>query len=114
MDSEALLRRVADEMEVRNVVARLAHLADTDSDDLEEYLSLWTIDGTSVHPHWEASGHEGIRTAVHELRRNGIQGPEVNVAHINTTLFVNVDGSEIATADSYWQYWRGGVTPPVI
>jgi hypothetical protein len=107
-------RELADEAEIRNVVARLAHLADVDGDDLERYLALWTPDGVSVHPDWEAHGHDGLRRAVHDLRSRGIQGPGANTLHLNTTLVVDVDGSDRATAESYWQHWDVSSMPPVI
>lgn len=106
------LQRLVDEAEIRNAVARLAHLADRDGDDLEAYLALWMEDGTSVHPHWEAQGHEGIRTAVARLRKDGIQGPGADALHLNTTLVVRFEERDTATAESYWQYWKAASTAP--
>jgi hypothetical protein len=113
-DVAARLGRLSDEAEIRNVVARLAHLADVDTDDLDAYLSLWTSDGVSVHPDWTAQGHSGLREAVRDLRRGGIQGPGANTMHLNTTLTVAFDGDDVALADSYWQYWDVRAQPPEI
>lgn len=101
----ARLRRAADEAEVRNVIARLAQLADTDTDDFEEYLSLWAEDGVTVHPTDTAVGHKAIFDRSTELRRNGVQGPGTDSMHVNTTQWVHVDG-DVARSRSYWLFYH--------
>ena len=49
MVEEEAGRPSADELEVRNVIARVAQLADSDSDDFTAYLSLWADDAVTVH-----------------------------------------------------------------
>jgi ketosteroid isomerase-like protein len=100
-----LIRRVADEAEIRNVIAGLAHLADADSDDFEAYLSLWADDATTIHPEDQAHGHAEILERSRDLRRRRIQGPGTNTVHVNTTQWVRLDSSDVATSESYWQFY---------
>jgi hypothetical protein len=109
--SEETVRRLADELEIRNLVARLAHMADMG--DLEsEYLPLFVEDAEWVFPGSAdaaatvatVSGHGEILTDRRQRRSSGFQGPGTNTRHLNTTLAVNVDGSDTATAESYWLF----------
>jgi 3-phenylpropionate/cinnamic acid dioxygenase small subunit len=108
------IRRLSDELEIRNLVARLAHLADTG--DLEkEYLPLFTEDAEWVFPGGAdpaaggaaVSGHEAILADRLQRRGSGFQGPGTNTRHLNTTLAVHVDGSDTAEAESYWLFVTG-------
>jgi ketosteroid isomerase-like protein len=93
-------RRAADELEIRNVVARLALLAD--DGDLNEYISLFTEDA-----HWEAGGfpprrgHAEILEGARQRRAAGTQGPGTNTHHVVTNLTVRVEG-DTATASAYY------------
>jgi ketosteroid isomerase-like protein len=96
--------RLVAESEIRNIVAKLGHLAD--DGDIDEYLSLFTDDAT-----WEQSrggpvrqGHEDMRVRVLEHRASGVQGPGAATRHVNTTLWVEVDDADHAHAESYWMY----------
>ena len=53
--SDDRAQRAADALEIRDVLARLALLAD-DADDLDEYMALYTEDA-----HWEAAGYPARR-----------------------------------------------------
>ena len=110
---EARLRRAADEAEVRNVIARLAQMADTDTDDFEEYLSLWDEAAVTVHPTDTATGHREILLRSRELRANGTQGPGTDTMHVNTTHWVRIDG-DTATSRSYWCYYGSCSHTPVL
>jgi hypothetical protein len=81
--ADPAVQRIADELEIRNIVAELSQLADTATDDeLERYLSLFTEDAT-----WavladgeglsaqERKGHQEILEGARERRTQGIQGP---------------------------------------
>ncbi|HVW45208.1 MAG TPA: nuclear transport factor 2 family protein [Amycolatopsis sp.] len=96
------LRRLTDEAEIRNLIARIAHLAD--DGDVDEYLSHWCEDAS-----WEGggrprlSGHEALRAGVLQRRADGVQGPGTGKRHVNTTLWVDVDVRDgSATAQSYF------------
>jgi hypothetical protein len=94
--------RLIAESEIRNIVARLGHLAD--DGDIDEYLSLMTEDAewsTSGRP--ARRGHADLRARVLEDRASGIQGPGTASRHVNTALWVEVDGDR-ARAESYFLY----------
>jgi hypothetical protein len=104
-------RLIADELEIRNLVARLAHVADMG--DLEsEYLPLFVEDAVwefpgSADENAEAArvtGHAEILADRRQRRGDGFQGPGTNTRHVNTTLLVRVDGSDTAHAESYWLF----------
>lgn len=109
--AEHALRRVVDESEIRNVVAKLAHMADADADDFGEYLSLWTEDATTIHPEDIAHGHEQILIRSRNLRERRVQGPGTNTLHLITTLWVRSIEGDDAYVDSYWQFY-GDVDGP--
>jgi ketosteroid isomerase-like protein len=96
--------RSADGSNVRNVIARLAQLADSDGDDFTEYLSLWAEDAVTVHPTDTARGHGEILARSQELRRRGVQGPGTDTLHLITTQWVRVEG-DLATSRSYWLFY---------
>jgi 3-phenylpropionate/cinnamic acid dioxygenase small subunit len=107
------LRRVIDELEIRNILARLAHMADTASiDELDQYLALWTEDGTwavlsgtSLAPQ-EQRGHAELRAAAKQRREAGVQGPGTNSRHIVSTNVVEFDSQARARARSYFHVFR--------
>ena len=109
------LRRLADELEIRNVVARLAHLADSSGpDDLGEYIDLFTSDAT-----WEMSGSErrgrvDILEGARQRRRSGQQGPGTNSRHVITTQAVRFEGTDSAVSDAYFLFVTDTTGAPVI
>jgi 3-phenylpropionate/cinnamic acid dioxygenase small subunit len=106
-DPAAALQRAVDEAAIRNVIAKLAQMADADTDDFTEYLTCWTEDATTEHPTDAAHGHEEIRQRSLNLRAQGVQGPGANTLHVITTTWVrSVEGDE-AHADSYWHFYGG-------
>jgi uncharacterized protein (TIGR02246 family) len=112
MDSatESRLLLAADQAEIRNVIARLAQLADTDTDDFEEYLSLWSPDAVTVHPTDTAHGRDEILSRSLDLRARGVQGPGTDSQHVSTTQWVRVDG-DTATSVSYWLFYGQASQP---
>ena len=113
------LQKLIDESEIRNLVARLAHMADL-AEDLTEYFSLWTEDGVYDvrepigHKPGEPSqakkvtGHAELRADRAMLRGTKFQGPGTDVWHANTTLSVKVhDDGKTAEAESYWLLVHG-------
>jgi len=97
------LQAIRDELAIRNLIARLARLADTcPIEDLErDYLPLFTADAVWEIPGDRRSGHAAILSGAQERRRAGAQGPGAHSRHIVTTVEVHVDGSDTATAESY-------------
>jgi 3-phenylpropionate/cinnamic acid dioxygenase small subunit len=104
MGLEEQLRLVADELEIRNLVARLAQTADEGS--LDEYAALYTEDAI-----WDGGptfgvlrGIADILTAVRERRATGITGPGTHTRHIVTTASVRVM-KDTAEVRSYFQFY---------
>ncbi len=104
---------VADELEIRNLLSRLAQLAD-DAEDLDEYLQLFTEDAV-----WEAArfgvkkGREEIRVGAEERRAGGTSGPGTHTRHLITTSVIQVDG-DAATGRSVFLYLVDTQTHPAL
>ena len=114
------LERLAAELEIRNVLARLAQLADTG--DGEAYLSLLTDDIVWAMPPnptiglaaSERHGHDEIAAGQRERTAAGLQGPGSDTLHMITTISVSLDGDEVATARSYFTFWGSTSTAPIV
>ena len=93
----------AAELEIRNVLARLAQLAD--SGDTDEYVSLLTDDIVWAMPPnpaiglegSERRGHDEIAAGQRERMEAGIQGPGSNTLHTISTISVCFDDEDAAT-----------------
>jgi uncharacterized protein (TIGR02246 family) len=103
---------IAAELEIRNLIARAAQLAD--HGDLEEYASLFTEDGAWEFPGRPRRGRADILAGARERRRDKVTGPGSGTRHVITTLAVQVTGGTSATADSYWLFWRDTATSPAL
>jgi len=108
--NEATIRTIADELAIRNLLARLAHLADTAPiEQVEEYVALFTEDATwavpsaGVLPAQERQGQEEIRAAARARREDGTQGPGANRRHIISTTTVEFPSDDRASVRSCWQ-----------
>jgi uncharacterized protein (TIGR02246 family) len=109
------LRRLADELEIRNVVARLAHLADTSGpDDLGEYIDLFASDATWEMPGSEHRGRVEILEGARDRRRRGQQGPGTDSRHVITTQAVRFEGTDSAVSDAYFLFVADTTSAPVI
>lgn len=114
------IERVAAELEIRNVLARLAQLADTG--DTDEYVSLLTDDIVWAMPPnpaiglaaSERHGQEEIAAGQRERIAAGHQGPGTNTMHMISTVSVGFDGDDAATARSYFTYWGDTTTMPAV
>ena len=106
--------------EIRNVLARIAQLADTG--DLDEYLTLFTEDavwGMPDNPSIgmlanERRGHGEIRAGAEERRASGLQGPGTNTRHVLTTTAVHLESETRATVRSYFLFFASTTTEPVL
>lgn len=111
---------VADELEIRNVLARLAQLAD--SGGVDEYLALltddvvWTMPASPAVglPASERRGHDEIAAGIDDRRAAGLQGPGSATMHVVTTVSVVADGTDSATARSSFLYWGDTTTAPAV
>ena len=102
---------MSDDAAIRNVVARLAQLAD--EGDLEEYVELFADDALWEMPGAAIQGRDNLLAGAIERRAAGTVGPGSNTRHVITTQAVAVDGDD-ATSDVYWQFWVNTATEPSI
>ena len=109
---DKLVAQLAAEAEIRNVIARLAHLAD--SGDLDEYITLFTDDAVWSMPTNTRRGRDDILAGAHERRATGMQGPGTHTRHVNTTLWVRIEGPDDAVAGSYYLFLADCDTTPTI
>jgi len=104
---------LADELAIRNLIARLAQFADmAPIDGLDDYIACFTDDAS-----WEMGdivnqGRERLLEAARERRRAGQQGPGTNSRHVITTMAVSADGSDTATSDCYFLAYGDTTTSP--
>jgi len=104
--------RLAAELEIRSLVATVAHLAD--EGDLGDYVELYTADGRWEFPGAPRRGRAEILTGARERRAQGLTGPGSASRHVITTLSVRVIDDHAATADSYWLFLSNTTTTPVV
>ena len=112
MGLEEQVRATADELEIRNLLARLAHLAD--DGELDEYIQLFSDDAS-----WGGGGqalrkgHAEILAGARERRATGLSGPGSHSLHVVTTTAVRLDG-ERASARSIFHYYTDTDAVPVL
>jgi hypothetical protein len=112
---KTVLRLVA-ESDIRNLVARICHLADMEA-DLGKYLDCFTEDAVweftgsagkipeklnAPHLSTKIVGREALAADRQHVRDGGFQGPGTKNWHVNTTLSVKVNDDGTADAESYW------------
>ena len=106
--------------EIRTVLARIAQLADTG--DLEEYLTMFTEDAVWGMPDNpavgmtanEKKGHAEILAGAQERRASGLQGPGTESRHVLTTIAIDVESEDRATARSYFMFFASTSTTPTL
>ena len=114
-----LLRDVADELEIHNLVARLAILVDTG--DLDAYAALFTEDATWAFKAPPGSsllfpalkGRTEILSGARKRRAEGFSGPETHCYHLLVDTSVTPDGDK-AVATSYAAFVKDANTAPNI
>lgn len=100
---DATIQQLADDLAIRNRIARIAHLSDH-SEDLDEYLECFTEDAAWNFPIGARKGHADILAGALERRASGTTGPGSNARHILSTMDVRVDGTDSATSDAYFVF----------
>jgi uncharacterized protein (TIGR02246 family) len=106
------------ELAIRNVLARVAQLADVG--ELHDYLGLFTDDAVWVMPAndrvglaaSERRGRDEIEAGVVERRAAGLQGPGAGTMHLVTTTAVDVVGPDDARATSCFLFCATGAGGP--
>jgi hypothetical protein len=117
--AQDLVRQVADELEIRNIIARLAQLADTG--DPTEYGSLFTEDAIwevrpnpGEPPQFPAvKGRAAVVAALLQRRADKLSGPGTHYYHNIGTTSVKVTG-DTATARSNMFFLKNANTKPEI
>jgi len=103
---------VQDELEVRNLLARLARLAD--EGDLDEYLTVFTEDAVMELPGGPPrTGHAGLRAGAEAGRSSGATGPGSHTIHLLHQSHVVVDGDE-ATSTTAFTFLRDTAGTPTV
>ena len=98
MTSTDQLRRMVDELEIRNLINDVARV--TDAGDINEYGPLWAADAVAIFPRGSRSGRDEIVDAVKESRTKGLSGLGSATRHLLTNLRVmSIDG-DVAEAVS--------------
>jgi ketosteroid isomerase-like protein len=109
------VQQVADELEIRNLVADLAHMADMASeDDLSEYMAKYTEDASWELAGTEVCGRHDILVAARQRRASGTQGPGTNTRHVITTQSVRLEGTDAATGEAYFLFVGDTTTTPQV
>ena len=103
---------LADELAVRNLIARIAHGADGAT--MDEYEMLFTEDCAWEFPLGPRHGRADIRAGAQERRETGLTGPGAASRHVVTTSAVTAPGDGTATARSYWVFYRNTATAPSV
>jgi hypothetical protein len=99
--------RVADELEIRNLLAELAWLADhAPIDDLTGYLACFTDDAEWEMPGDTRRGHAQLQSGAEDRRRSGTMGPGSGVMHFLGCTHVAFSSDTEAHAKSYMQAYR--------
>jgi uncharacterized protein (TIGR02246 family) len=107
-----LIAQVAAELQIRNVIARLAFLAD--QGDLDEYMEQFTEDAVWALPGSERRGRPDIRAGAEARRTDGVTGPGTGTRHVITTTSVHLDTVDAASADSYFQFFQQTTATPTL
>jgi 3-phenylpropionate/cinnamic acid dioxygenase small subunit len=110
--TEADLSRLAIELEIRNLIARIAHLAD--QGDLDEYADQFAEDSVWALPDAPRHGRADIRAGAESRRAAGLTGPGSASRHVITNVSVNVEGPDDVTADSYFMFLQNTEAVPTI
>ena len=103
-------RRLIDELEIRNVLARIAQTSD--DAPLEEYMTFFHEDAV-----WggggfgERRGKAAILEGARERRAEGISGPGAHTRHVLTTSWVDVRGDEASARSVFLFYGETHAIP---
>jgi 3-phenylpropionate/cinnamic acid dioxygenase small subunit len=107
------VQQVADELEIRNLVADLAHMADMASEEeLSQYIGRFTEDACWEMQGNELRGRDDILAAARQRRASGTQGPGTNSRHVITTQSVRLDAGDAATGEAYFLFVGDTTTTP--
>jgi 3-phenylpropionate/cinnamic acid dioxygenase small subunit len=98
-----------DDAAIRNLIARIAHLADTG--DANCYAQCFSVDAKWDMPGAPRRGRADIAVGSQERRAAGEIGPGTATRHVVGTVSVDVHG-DTARARSYFQFFTQTTTTP--
>lgn len=102
---EKELQWAVDELQIRNIVAKLALLSDLG--DIEEWGNLFAEDAdynSKGVP--QQRGREEIAASGRLRRERGTHGPGSSNRHVSTSVLVRSTGPDTAEAESYLEMYR--------
>jgi uncharacterized protein (TIGR02246 family) len=102
---------IADELAIRNLIARLARNADVA--DIDTYMSSFAPDAEWNMPGSPARGHDAILSGLLARRESGAVGPGTRTRHTVSTISVVVDGDR-AEGVAYFQFFTDTDTQPTL
>jgi 3-phenylpropionate/cinnamic acid dioxygenase small subunit len=102
----------AAELQIRNLIARIALLAD--QGELDVYVDQFTDDAVWDFPNGPRHGRADILAGAVERRADKVTGPGSNTRHVITTISVQVLNDEEATSDSYFLFYQNTTTAPTL
>ena len=114
------MQQVADELAIRNLLARTAQMADWGA--VEDCEACYTADAVWAMPAspavglpaTELQGRDAIIAGVRDRRAAGIQGPGARSRHVLTTMHVAFDGADEATVNSVFLFLDESQAPPAL
>lgn len=107
---QTIWRGDSDELAIRNLIAKIAHLAD--DGDLDEYMSCFADDavwGGGGQPMRE--GSKAILYGAQDRRAKGLSGPGTYSRHVIATTWIEMDGGA-ALARSVFHFYININTEP--
>jgi 3-phenylpropionate/cinnamic acid dioxygenase small subunit len=119
--TDAEFRWVSDQLEIGNLLASVAQLAD--GGDLAEYAQCFTDDAVWVPPGSagvellgaERCGIADMLAGAQERRDAGIQGPGTNTRHVVSSTRLVAAGPDRARGRTYWRYYvQTDATPQLL
>ena len=102
----------ADELAIRNLVGRLAHLVD--DGELDEYIQLVAEDAIIEVGNSLRRGRTEILEAARGRRESGLSGRGTSRHVVTNTTVRIVEDDTTATADSYFLFVRDTTTSPAV
>jgi ketosteroid isomerase-like protein len=100
----------ADELEIRNLIARFAWASDIGT--IDDYMSVFTDDAAIEIPGMPArNGLEGLRSGAKKGREKGVFGPGSNSMHFLGSTDVMLDGGTAETVTTFVLYRDITTTP---
>jgi uncharacterized protein (TIGR02246 family) len=104
-----------DDLAIRNLIPRLAHLADMCPDaELDVYLDCFADDGIWEMPGSVKKGRAEILEGVQQRRRDKIQGPGTNTRHVVSSISIRPDGPDRAVSDAYYRFYADTAGTPTV